>query len=343
MKSVGLRFAMNLPRPLQRLLVVRPVRRDGLTLAPEVQILLALQRLVREPAVETLPVTQAREALVRQSQMVAGRQPVGAIRDLFVDGGEGRRAARLYTTSSRLGADPVPTLLYLHGGGWVYGDLESHDPLCRHLAEHARIQVLAVDYRLAPEHPFPAAVEDAVAAYRWLVAHADEVNADPSRLAVGGDSAGGNLSAVVALTAAREGLPLRHQMLIYPATDFAGRTESRRLFADGFFLTERFMDQCEEMYAAAHDRTDPLLSPLRTADVPSGVAPALIVTAGFDPLRDEGEAYAALLRSHGVPVELIRYGGLIHGFFNMVGLAGAGHAVPAATVEIAEKVGAVLG
>ncbi len=129
-------------------------------------------------------------------------------------------------------------------------------------------------------------------------------------------------------------------MLVYPATDFAGRTASRRLFSDGFFLTERFMDQCEEMYVAAHDRSDPLLSPLRTTDVPAGVAPALVVTAGFDPLRDEGEAYAALLRSHGVRVELVRYGSLIHGFFNMVG---AGHVAPAAAREIAEKVGAALG
>ncbi len=139
-------------------------------------------------------------------------------------------------------------MLYLHGGGWMYGDLESHDPACRFLAEHSGVQILAIDYRLAPEHKFPAAVEDCQAAYRWLVDHADEVNADPTRLAVGGDSAGGSLSLSTAVWAAEKGLPLAFQLLIYPGADFVERTESRRLFAEGFVLTEVFMSGAEEAY-----------------------------------------------------------------------------------------------
>ena len=170
--------------------------------------MLRLEKLARIPQAETLPLAEARAELLRQQRMAGGHQHVGAVRDLKVDGAEGQLLARLYTPTERLGADPAPTMLFIHGGGWMYGDLESHDAPCRFLAEKSGVQVLAIDYRLSPEHKFPAAVEDCRAAYRWLVEHADEVNADPERLAVGGDSAGGALSASTAVWAAEQGLPL---------------------------------------------------------------------------------------------------------------------------------------
>lgn len=341
LESLLFRSVMNLPPALQRVLVRRPIVLDGQVLSTETQLMLELERLARVPVVEELPVEEGRRELVHQATLAGGRQTVGAIRELVVDGAEGDLPARLYTPSSRLGADPVPTLLFLHGGGWVYGDLESHDAACRFLAEHSGVQVLAVDYRLAPEHRMPAAVEDARAAYRWLVKNTDRVNADPERLAVGGDSAGGNLAALVALAAADEGLPLKAQLLIYPATDFSQRSRSREMFREGFFLTDRFMVQCEDWYFPhGHDRTDPVVSVVLTDPLPDGVAPAHVITAGFDPLRDEGEAYAALLAERGVPVTLKRYPSMIHGFFNIVG---AGREARQYNVEIAGVLASMLG
>ena len=339
-EALVLRALLGLPPTLQRLLVRKPIVLDGQALSTETQLMLRLEQVARMPVVEELPLEEGRRALGHQASLVGGRQHVGALRDLVVPGAEGDLPARLYIPSSRVGPDPAPTLLFLHGGGWVYGDLESHDAACRFLAERSGVQVLAVDYRLAPEHPIPAAVEDARAAYRWLVKNTDQVNADPERLAVGGDSAGGNLAALVALTAAEEGLPLRMQLLIYPATDFSQRSRSRHLFEEGFFLTDRFMVQCEDWYLPqGHDRTDPVASVLLTKPLPEGLAAAHVVTAGFDPLRDEGEAYADLLAAHGVPVTRKQYPGMIHGFFNIVGV---GREARAHNEEIADVVGAAL-
>src|SRR6478672_9716019 len=264
---------MNLPVRVQRRLIRHPVVIDGQELSPELQLMLALQRLARIPGVEKLPIDRARREIVRQARLVGGRQPVGAIRDLVVDGAEGPIPARLYTPSRRLGADPAPTLLFIHGGGWMYGDLESHDAECRFLAEQSGVQVLAIEYRLSPEHKFPAAVEDCQAAYRWLVEHTDEVNADPARLAVGGDSAGGSLSLSTAVWAAEKGLPLAFQLLIYPGADFVERTESRHLFAEGFVLTKVFMDGAEEAYFTPEaDKSHPDASGVRRVDFPAGIA-----------------------------------------------------------------------
>ncbi len=198
---------MGLPPKVQRALVRRPVVLDGQALSTELQLLLAMEKIARIPQAEKLPLAEARAELLRQQQMAGGHQHVGAVRDLKVDGAEGQMLARLYTPTERLGADPAPTMLFIHGGGWMYGDLESHDAPCRFLAENSGVQVLAIDYRLSPEHKFPAAVEDCRAAYRWLVEHAEEVNADPERLAVGGDSAGGALSASTAVWAAEQVCP----------------------------------------------------------------------------------------------------------------------------------------
>jgi acetyl esterase len=344
-EAAALRALMGLPPALMRRLAGRPVVVDGQVLDTETQWMLRLQRLLREVGAETLPIPQGRTALARQATLVGGRQSVGATLDLKVPGGDGLVDARLYTPRSRLGDDavgrePSPLLVFVHGGGLIFGDLDSHDPVCRFLAERADTRVLSVDYRLAPEHPFPAAVDDCWAAYQWAVEHAEELRVDPDRVAVGGDSAGGYLSAVVAIKAAEAGVPCRFQLLVYPVTNMADESDSRRLFGRGFFLTEEFIDLASESYLAGGvDRRDPLASVAFTEKVPENLAPALVVTAGFDPLRDEGEAYARTLADAGIDVRLRRYPGFIHGFLNAVGV---GRTQRAAVAEIAVQLKAAL-
>ncbi|MGZ4429863.1 MAG: alpha/beta hydrolase [Nocardioidaceae bacterium] len=341
-EAAAFRALLALPTPLMRRLAGPPVILDGQVLDLETQWMLRLQALRREPPVETLSMTKARAGLVRQCRLAGGRQPVGAVRDLEVPGGAGPIGARLYVPHALVGpgTGPSPLLFFVHGGGMMYGDLDSHDAVCRLLAERAGIRVLAVDYRLAPEHPFPAAVDDCWTAYQWVAEHAGELGADPERLGVGGDSAGGYLSAVVALRAAAAGVPLKHQLLVYPVADMGGGTESRRMFGEGFFLTTEFIDLADRSYLTPeHDRRDPDVSVLHVEKVPENLAPASVVTAGFDPLRDEGEAYASLLAQHGVTVDLKRYPGFIHGFFNVVGV---GSSSRAAVAEIAAKLRAAL-
>lgn len=328
---------LRLPAPVKRVLAGAPLVLDGLTLDLDTQLVLRMKELVREPVVERLEIAPARRVLLAQARLGGGDQPVGEVRPCRVAGLPGR----LYVPRGRVVHEGAgdPLLVFLHGGGFVYGDLDSHDPLCRFLAERAGVRVLSVGYRLAPEHPFPAAYEDSVAAYRWVVANAGWLGADPARLAVGGDSAGGNLAASVALAAAREGLPLAHQLLIYPATDLTRSSESHRLFAQGLYLTREFMDVVQAAYLADVSRqTDPTASPLYV-DVPEGVAPAYVATAGFDPLRDEGEAYAEKLRAAGVEVTTRRFEGLIHGFANWLVLGAANRA---AVEEIAAALRAGL-
>jgi acetyl esterase len=341
-EALVLRLLLGLPRRLVRRLAGRPVVIDGQTLDPETQWMLRLQRLTREAGAETMPIGQGRRAILRQSGLVGGRQPIGETRDLEVPTPGGPVRARLYVPRSQVGAlDRSPLLVFLHGGGMIYGDLESHDAPCRFLAERADVRVLALDYRLAPEHRYPAAVDDCWAGYQWAVEHADELGADADRVAVGGDSAGGYLSAVVALKAAQEGVPCVFQLLVYPATNFADDSESRRLFAHGgFYLTAEFIDLATESYLLPDtDRRDPLVSVAFTEKLTEDVAPAHVVTAGFDPLRDEGEAYARMLADAGVPVELKRYPGLIHGFLNVVGV---GRSSRAAVAEVAAKLKAAM-
>ncbi len=246
---------------------------------------------------------------------------------------------RLYTPTGDL-EDPTGLLVFFHGGGFVFGDLDSHDAPCRFLAERAGVRVLAVDYRRAPEHPFPAAHDDAVAAHRWALDNAASLGVDPDRIAVGGDSAGGNLAAATAISAALEGLPLAFQLLIYPATDATRQTRSFEMFGDrGLYLTREYMDLANASYLPdERDRTDPRASPL-FEKIPEGLAPAYVATAGFDPLRDEGEAYARLLGEAGVQVEMHRFPDQIHGFFNV--LAPGRHS-RAAVAEIAVRLRAGL-
>lgn len=319
------RTAMGLPARIQRLLVGSPVVLDGQTLSTDTQLMLRLQSVVREPPVETLAIPEGRVALSRQAALAGGDLGVGSVRDLSAAG----LPARLYTPTDAPATGPL--LVFLHGGGFIYGDLDSHDAPCRYLAERAHVRVLAIDYRLAPEHPFPAAYDDSWAAFRWAHEHAGEIGADPQRIGVGGDSAGGNLAAGVAIEAARAGLPCAAQLLIYPATDNRHPTRSADLFAHGFFLTEQFMFLATDSYARnADDVEDPRFSPV-FADLPAGLAPAWVFTAGFDPLRDEGEAYVQQLAAAGVAAKLTRFPDQIHGFLNVL----VGRSALAATSEIA--------
>ncbi|KQP65650.1 alpha/beta hydrolase [Nocardioides sp. Leaf307] len=330
---------MSLPPSVQRRLAGSPVVLDGQTLAVDTQLMLKLQKLSGDPPIETMAFPDGRVQARVQTAMAGGKQPIGAVRDLEVAG----LPARLYTPRARVSVavrqPPAPLLVFFHGGGFFFGDLDTHDATCRILAERGEALVLAVDYRLAPEHRFPAAYDDAVAAYRWAVEHVEELGVDRDRIAVGGDSAGGNLAAGVALEAARSGLPCAFQLLVYPATDATRATESLRLFGAGFYLSAEFMELANDSYMTEGlDPRDPRLSPAY-ADVPEGLAPAYVCTAGFDPLRDEGEAYARKLSDAGVTVELKRFEDQIHSFFNIVGV---GRSSRAAVAEIADRLRAGL-
>ena len=311
------RGLMRLPPSLQvKLAGGKPIRHDGYELDPGIQFLLATDARVQGPWPEDaarLRVTQDRSAIAFR-----GPQPkVHAVRDLLVDGATGPLRARHYATH-QAGA---PLLVYFHGGGFVFGNLETHDVGCRLLAAHGAMHVLAVEYRLVPEHRFPAAIEDAKAAFAWAVRHASQLGADPSRVGVGGDSAGANLSAVVSqLTRGAKAVPAC-QLLIYPPTDRTRAHPSMNELAEGFLLTRTSVEWFHAQYAAAvgADSADPRISPLLAPDL-RGLPPALVVTAGFDPLRDEGEAYAKALLGAGNVAISRRFEGLIHGFFNLTGL-----------------------
>ena len=335
------RSVLALPPSVQRLLAGRPVVRDGQVLDTETQLMLRLQRLAGKPALSGGTVAQIRRDTLDQTRLAGGRLPIGVTRDLELPGADGPLPARLYTPRSRVGAaEPAPLLFFLHGGGMVFGDLDTHDATCRMLAERADALVLAVAYRLAPEHPYPAAVDDCWASLEWVAEHAGTLGADPQRIAVGGDSAGGTLAAVCAIKAADAGVDLCFQLLIYPMTNRSEESESRRMFGEGFVLTRDFVELAHTSYITGDHRvTDPLVSVQLTEKFPDGLAPALVVTAGFDPLRDEGERYARTLAEAGVPVELRRYPGFVHGFVNVVGV---GRTNRAAVAEIAAKLKAAL-
>jgi acetyl esterase len=320
-----------------------PVTRAGQTLHPEMQILLAASARSMPTWTEPTP-TQLRRSQRRLTRIMGGRPAkVGAVRDLVVDTPNGPLAARHYAPRTPRAArfrspTRAPLLVFLHGGGFVFGDLDTHDAPCRLLCKHAGVHVLAVDYRLAPEHPFPAAVHDATHALLWAQAHAAELGADPEQVGIGGDSAGGNLAAVTALLAKEENRrPPACQVLLYPSVDATRVSQSMRDFSDGFYLTAEIMRWFRAQYmrdvVVPDGHVETRISPLRATDL-GGLAPALVVTAAFDPLRDEGEAYAAALSLAGVDVGVRRFDGLIHGFMNM---AGVSRAARKATLEIAAE------
>jgi len=271
------------------------------------------------PAYHTLSPKEARRLFLETRPASTPPAPqIGAVRDVSAEGPLGAIPLRVYRPVGVPDSTRLPVLVFFHGGGWVIGNIESHDVACRQVTAEAGISVISVDYRLAPEHKFPAPVDDAWAATRWIVAHADELGVDGRRLAVGGDSAGGNLAAVVALLARDAGGPkIALQVLTYPVTDLGAETKSYADLADGYMLTRDSMRWFRAQYLAKEeDALDWRASPIRAASL-AGVAPALVITAGFDPLRDEGEAYACRLREAGVSVDAVCFGGMIHGFVPM--------------------------
>lgn len=335
-QAAVVRAAIGLPPRALRLLAGAPVIRDDQTLDPEVQMLLRLMELDPRPSLEQLTPAESREEIRRTAASVAGLPlSLAEIREVTVQGAAGPLRARLFVPAERAGDTTSPLLIFFHGGGWVRGDIDTHDAPCRLLARSAGVRVLSVGYRLAPEHRYPAAADDACAVLADVHANAAAYGAEPGRIAVGGDSAGGNIAAVCAQRAARDGgAAPAFQLLIYPVTDNSSQdTASYRLFQDGFHLTSADMTWYRAHYFGSGEATlarEPAASPLLADDV-SGLAPAHVVTAGFDPLRDEGEAYAQRLRDASVQVTVRRHPGLIHGFINAIG---AGRASRDAVAEM---------
>jgi acetyl esterase len=291
---------------------------DSMPFDPQVQAI--HDRLEREqaPRLYTRPIEDARAADVADAIAAAGTgEPVAEVRDMPIPGPAGDLPARMYRPA---GAGPWPVLVYFFGGGWSLGTLDTSDGICRTLTNLAQCVTVAVGYRLAPEHRFPAAVQDCYAGAAWVASHAAELGADAATLAVGGDSSGGNLAAAVSLMARDRGAPaIAHQLLVYPNTDYQAGTASMREMDDPYFFNPRSVEWYWRMYLSEpRDGANPLASPLRSEDL-TGLPPATVITAEFDPLRDEGELYAARLQQAGVPAEVTRYDGMMHGFFTMVG------------------------
>jgi acetyl esterase/lipase len=291
--------------------------------------LLAMLAATRSEAPE--PPASRRAALVSLARMADDTTTPALVRDVAMPGPGGPLPLRVYSPTDA-GAAPMPALVFFHGGGWVAGDFDTHDGLCRRLAAAAGCRVIAVGYRLAPEHPFPAAFDDALAATRWIATHAAELGVDAARLAVGGDSVGAGLAAAVA-QAARDGGPaLALQVLICPILDMARTAGSRAEFGDGYFLSRAAFTQDLAAYQAPP--ADPRVSPALAADL-SRLPPAIVHTAEFDPFRDEGEAYAAHLSAAGIAATTLRHPGMIHYFYAMA------RAIPDAT-EAAAQIGAQM-
>ncbi|QOR68349.1 alpha/beta hydrolase [Cytobacillus suaedae] len=287
------------------------------SLDPQAKMLLDMMAASGAPAIETLTPEQAREAFaLTQNRLRQGVSEIviHKIEDMTIKGVKDDIKIRVYSPKDD---ELLPALIYFHGGGWVLGNLDSHDSLCRALANSAECVVISVDYSLAPEHKFPTAVYDAFHATKWVYDNAETLKVDPTRLAVGGDSAGGNLAAAVSNLAKKNRSPkLCFQALLYPATNFEV-TESYQLFSEGYFLTKSAMNWFRDCYLnGTEDLKNPLAAPLLMDDK-TDLPPALIITAGFDPLRDEGKAYAESLIEAGVEVEYKCYDGMIHGFISM--------------------------
>jgi acetyl esterase len=283
------------------------------------QLLLATMRWRgRHACLAAATVELARADMREGTTRFADEPEVFAVRNFTIATPAGHLRVRHYVPD---GSRTRPLVVFLHGGGFALGDLDTHDLPCRLLCRSAGAHILSVDYRLAPEHPFPAAIEDSRAALRWASEHAEELGADPTRLAIAGDSAGGALSAVIARECADgNGPALRAQLLIYPCTDMLEEHPSRQRFGDGLLLTATDIAWFNSMYLRDVERGDPRVSPLRAATLSSS-PPAIVVTAGFDPLRDEGEAYATALRQAGNQVVSWREAGLLHGFIHVAGVS----------------------
>jgi acetyl esterase len=304
-------------------------------LDPAVRALLAAIEAAGDPPIETLSPTEARKLTSENLAPVAGViEPLQSIENLLIPGPAGEIPIRVYTPNAPA---PRPAMVYFHGGGWVLWNLDTHDVVCSAIANRAGAVVIAVDYRLAPEHKFPAAVFDAYAATEWVFANAAQLGVDPSRISVGGDSAGGNLATVVCLKSRKENGPaIALQALIYPVTNLSSMdTASYVEFAEGYQLTKAAMEWFRDHYLPSPESAlDPYASPLLAPDL-RRLPPAVILTAECDPLRDEGEAYAKRLANAEVPVTCTRYAGMIHPFFSLSG------AIPQALEAIQQVADAV--
>lgn len=331
---LGVMVLPRVPTRVKRFLAGgRKITIDGNTLDATAHLLLAAQRLSRTGGLGASGDPETARALMRNSHVAMAPKITVPTTDRVLPGPGGDLRTRHYRPA--VAARP-PLLVFFHGGGFVLGDIESHDGLCRMICRDAAIQVLSVDYRLAPEHKAPAAVEDCLAAYQWALEHAADLGADPTRIGIGGDSAGGTLAALVTLQCRDQGiLQPTLQVLLYPALNMSGETRSRALFSDGFFVSKAENDWFTDSFLGGteYSADDPRVSPLK-ADL-TGLAPALVFTGGFDPLRDEGDEYAASLRAAGVPVEHRQFGSLPHGFASIAPLGGD------SAVAIADTIAAI--
>ena len=310
-------------------------------LHPEARAVLEIMDAQQGPPLASLSPAEARIGAAERFKAFGGEpEKLARVDDLLIPGPGGDVPARLYA-SDRGGLRPA--LIYFHGGGWVLGSVDTHDPICRSLAKESGAAVISVGYRLAPEHKFPAAVEDAHAATVWVCANAERLGIDVSRIVISGDSAGGNLATVIAMRCRDGGGPaLAGQVLIYPVTDIGlSETASYRELSEGYFLGRAEMAWFAGHYLSSPEAArNPEASPLIATDL-SWLPPALVITAEFDPLRDEGEAYAERLREAGVPVVLTRYPGVIHGFFVMRGAISAGQQAIRQVAEFVRGVSAL--
>lgn len=311
---------LRLPAPvLAQLAGGAPQAIDGAPLEPDIHFLVSSLNRAPVPALGESSLREQRRASRIMWPLLSPWAQVAASHDARVPGPDGYEVPIRIYTPHRL-QRPAPAFVYMHGGGFVLGDLDTHDGVCRHTAAEVGCVVIAIDYRLAPEHPFPAAVNDCLAAVDWVFRSAADLGIVPTRIAVGGDSAGGNLSAVVCQQRKAAGAPLPClQLLTYPMTDAKPRARSHELFAEGYILTAEAIAWFLDSYLEhSQDYDDPRASPLLQGDL-TGLPPAYVATAGFDPLRDEGQAYAQRLRAAGNQVTYVCHPGLIHGYVQMAG------------------------
>ena len=303
----------------------RRVKKDGLILDAKVQLMCNFLNNANKTPIDRLTPELSRQQTNKFAKLFgAAKIPLSSISDRRIPGPNDGIPLRIYTPYLQ-NSQPSPILLFFHGGGWVQGSLETHDSICRHLAIYSGGLVIAVDYALAPEHKFPAAVNDSLAAFAWVKDHATELNVDPSRIAVGGDSSGGNLSAVLCQQTQQDSGPM-FQLLFYPALDGRLSSRSHELFKKGFFLTREKINWFLKQYTMDFktQKRDVRLSPSEQADL-SDQPPALIITAGFDPLRDEAHEYHTRLVASGVKSEYLQYDSMVHAFLNMSGIIHQGN------------------
>ncbi len=307
-------------------------------LDPLVKAFLDQMQAVPGPKMSEAGPAAAREMFVGMMQLVGPKDvPVGRTENLTVDSPGAKVPVRVYTPVAA-GGNPMPALVYFHGGGWVIGNVETHDGLCRMLANEGGFKVISVDYRLAPEHKYPAALDDCFAALSWVMSNAADIGVDANKIGVGGDSAGGALAAEVAqLARQRGGMPLDCQMLLFPVTQIGDQTSSLREFAVGYFLEKETLDWFYDCYLpAGADKNDPRVSPLRAKDL-SGLPPAYVMLGGFDPLHDEGMQYVDKLRAAGVQVTVADYSDMVHCFVYLQAVLPQAHEALASAAKAVAK------